>query len=450
MIIKPYSRVALVGVSALMSEDLGNNLFEIQGTGDGEYEIGVDGEVANAIVSTGVYDINEFSRAMQQAANFTGAPDDDLLKGLDHKFTVTNNTLTIDTASSPYVAGNADFTKWRVLFGEPDVGTNVNTLDNDGAGTASLILDDVIARVHSESSWTLTTQEGYDIHINARRTESSAVTYGFNNLSNIYSKTLNGVTTSIVDSTAATITPADGDTVFIETYGGNVRYFITDSTGTGKGTGFGSLPLVAGEYIYKNVISKAANNEILHWTLLLEQGALISNCGYSTISNFATPYSIDPLLKDSNVSAVIQFVDKAGDDNPTLATYSGFGGIFSVIEYFGNPASLRAPEPMLGLANQGAVLITLDGVGKLASFDGSQESKSAANIVYVLNSAGAFGQYIQVDVASLIYLDLQNSAELNVNQLRARFLSGAGYQTGERVLKFLGTPSLTFIIDEPK
>jgi hypothetical protein len=444
MIIKPYSRIALVGVSALMSDDLGNSLFEIEGNGDGEFSIGVEGtvDVIPATITPGIYDIHEFYKAMQIAANYTGTYDEPDLKGLDHTFELRDNTLTIESAASPYVVGNADFGTWRILYGTA-APVAKSGLDNDGTGgTASLILDDVIARVHSESNWKLQKISGLQVLVNARHTESSDTTYGFNTVDNLYQKTINGATATIVDSTGATIIPANGDSVFIETFGGTVRYLITDSTGVGRGTGFGTTPLVPGQYQYNNVISRYENNQILHWAVVLQQGVILSNCGYSCI----TPTG----LGNATVSAVLQFQDSAGANNNKLATYTGFGGIFSPIEYTGRPAVLTAPEPMLGLANQGAVLITLDGVGKIASFDGSQLSKSSTNTVYVMNSAGLYGQYIQIDVASLIYLDLQNSVELNVNQLRARFLSGAGIQTGERVLKFLGTPSLTFVIDEPK
>lgn len=455
LIVKPHSRVALVGVSAMMADDLGNNLFQIIGNGDGQYLIGVDGEVATATVTPGVYDNNQFTQAMQQAANFSGAAIDDKLVGVDHRFSLTDNILTIDTAYGPYTAGNANFNYWTVIYGVPSVpGTGTNSLDNTkaGNGTASLILDDVITRVHAQSIWGLTVVAGLDIHVNARHLVSDEAVYGFKTTGSVYNRTINNISAEILDSTGATIAVANGDSVFIETYGGNLRFSITDAAGDGKGSGFGTTPPVAGQYFYQNVISRIVNNETLHWTLLMEEGTKIENCGYSCLSNYAKPYSTDAAIKDSPVSAVLQFV--TSDDpteavsNPTLATYAGFGGIFSAIPYEGNPASLRAPEPMLGLANNGAILVTLDGIGRLQSFDGASQSKSAENIVYVLNSTATLGQYLQIDMQKILYLDLDNEREVNVNQLRVRMLSVAGYQGENRVLKFLGSPSFTFVIDD--
>jgi hypothetical protein len=121
----------------------------------------------------------------------------------------------------------------------------------------------------------------------------------------------------------------------------------------------------------------------------------------------------------------------------------GFSGDTNAIYYEGLPAKLRAPEPPQGLSENTGVVVSVDGLGKLDSHDGSAFSRSMSNMIYVLNTPDALGQLLQIDVAAPIYLNMNNKFPLNINELRVRFLAFAG----GTVLKFIGKPSLTILID---
>jgi hypothetical protein len=443
LIIKKNSRVGLTGLSAFMADDLGNSVFQINGDGDGEFFISIPTAgadiVSNATVSAGTYDKNTFALALEAGANASGlATDDSTIWGLDHKCSLLDNTLTITSALSVAAFTDGDFNVWE-QFGSPIniSGTNDNAFDTTGnVGNSSIILEDQIPRVHNYSQWKLATQEGVAITIAARASINSATTYGIKTETNIYKKIFSNVVSNIVDSTNATVATEDGDTVKMEVYAGTVLITIEDAAGDGKGAGNAGTP---GEYLYTNAISKAENNLKLYWTMLVAPDAVIEDVQYQTLAD------------NTNKTALcgLKFVTSNKDiPNAKLASFCGFGGQLSLISYEGNPAILKAPEPLLGLNAFGSILVTLDGVGKIASFDGSALSKSADNILYVLNTPASYGQYIQVDVANIFYLDLDNSVDLNVNQLRVRFLSGAGYQSKERVLKFLGNPSVSILIDD--
>jgi hypothetical protein len=442
LLIKKNSRVALTGLSAFMADDLGNSVFEIKGDGDGQFFISIPTVgatiVSNATVSAGTYDKNTFALALEAAANASGlATDDSTIRGLDHRCTLSDNTLTITSLLSVASGSPGDFNKWynkeQINISE----TNDNAFNTTGkVGNASIILFEQIPRVHTFSQWKLATILNVNVTISARASLSSAATYGVKTVGNIYQKIFSNNDTNIVDSTGATIATADGDIIKMEVYGGTVVIRIEDDAGVGKGAGNNG---VAGEYLYTNAISKAENNLKLYWSMLVAPGAVVEEVLYQT------------LAADTNITALcgLKFVTSTATvPNSKLATYCGFGGQLSLISYEGNPAILKAPEPLLGLNSFGSILITLDGIGKIASFDGSALSKSADNIIFVLNSPATYGQYVQVDVANIFYLDLDNSTDLNVNQLRVRFLSGAGYQSKERVLKFLDNPSVSILIDD--
>jgi hypothetical protein len=119
----------------------------------------------------------------------------------------------------------------------------------------------------------------------------------------------------------------------------------------------------------------------------------------------------------------------------------------SIIPYKGNPAHLQAREELLGLASYPGILITVDGLGPLESFDGSIDSRSQSNIVYVINDLSVVtSNQLQLDIPAPFYLNLKNSAPININELRAQFLPSSGSVTN-KAISFSGKPSLTLLID---
>jgi len=132
-----------------------------------------------------------------------------------------------------------------------------------------------------------------------------------------------------------------------------------------------------------------------------------------------------------------------------LATFAGFGmNGSSIIPYKGRPAHLEARETLVGLAAYPGLLISVDGLpGLLESFDGSKDSRSQSNVVYVVNDLSVVtSNQLQLDIPAPFYLNLKNSAPVNINELRARFLPSAGSLTN-KAITFSGKPTLTLLID---
>jgi hypothetical protein len=131
-----------------------------------------------------------------------------------------------------------------------------------------------------------------------------------------------------------------------------------------------------------------------------------------------------------------------------LAIYLGFGlSGGSLITYSGNPAKVSGRAPLTGLPSYPGILVTIDGLGPLQSYDGAGASKAPDNILYVLNDLSVVsGNQLQLDIPAPFFLDINNANPININELRARFLPATG-QKQNPSLSFSGNPSITLLID---
>jgi hypothetical protein len=101
---------------------------------------------------------------------------------------------------------------------------------------------------------------------------------------------------------------------------------------------------------------------------------------------------------------------------------------------------------MEGIASYPGILVVIDGLGPLQSYDGAGTSKAPDNILYVLNDLAMANNTLRLDIPAPFYLDMNNSSPLNVNELRVRFLPATG-QKQNPALSFSGNPSVTLLID---
>jgi hypothetical protein len=449
IIVQPNSKVALIGISATMAQDLGNSLFEITGSTDGRFTIAPQAipvlYVAEAQLDVGVWTLSQLRVKFEEAANFSLSSVDvdsavaTIYQGLDHQI-IYDDKFNILTHQS-----SLEYTNFQTEWTQDVNATLINSPLYDGFDASGGIVGirqatKIVPRVYSTLQATLKNPDTILHSIYAAKTATSSATFGVNAQNGTYNYVENGISHGIVDDNGL-VPASSGDKVTISKYGGSLLILLEDSYGAPIGTGFNAGP---GEYLYENVFNKTQNNEILHWSIIVENGGGVSDVETTSISNHYSGLATS--VDDYPVQAFIGFYYQSGFDvidNPTLSTYMGFSGDTNIILYEGLPAKLRAPEQPQGLSENAGVVVAIDGLGKLDSHDGSAFSRSMSNMIYVLNTPDTLGQLLQLDVAAPFYLNMNNKFPINVNELRIRFLAFAGGS----VLKFIGKPSLTILID---
>jgi hypothetical protein len=184
------------------------------------------------------------------------------------------------------------------------------------------------------------------------------------------------------------------------------------------------------------------SKDLIIWYAKAATDGQMSNCLMTQIEG-ANPPSVAGL--NATINAALQFINQAGVFNSILAVYAGFTGERNLISYKGDPATLNSRFEVGGLPAYPGVLICLDGMGLLRSYDGAATAKSPANIIYSLSELQSKSQYLQLDIPEPLYLDIGNAKEINVNELRIRLFEAGGYNP----LTFIGNPSFSLMVQYP-
>lgn len=108
-----------------------------------------------------------------------------------------------------------------------------------------------------------------------------------------------------------------------------------------------------------------------------------------------------------------------------------------------NPAILKSESPMNWKKNMTGVMVVLDGLGVLSSYDAGLQAVGGNNILDVVPTDALYRvRYIN---PSMVQLSINNQRELSVNTLTAYFINASN---GER-LAFRGKPTLVVVISPP-
>ena len=449
IIIQPNSKVALIGISANMAQDLGNSLFEITGITDGRFTIAPQAATANDIaeaqVDSGVWTLNQMRVKFEEAANYSVnsleffTQDLSSYAGLDHQV-LYDDKFSIWTHQS--ALGATDFeTDWTQSANAVIGSVLKNQFEASGGIVGIRQATKIVPRVSATLSATLDNADAIFYELYAAKSALDTITFGVAAKNGFYEYIVNGAAKPVVDVSGAIVASA-GDKIILKKVGGSLAIYINDSAGDPVGAG-DPVNLNPGLYYYRDVFTKNQNNEILHWSMIVEDGGTISDVKTTSISNHYA--GLTTAVQDDLVEAFLAFSYDVGTiiNNPILSTYMGWSGDTNALLYDGAPAKLRAPEPPQGISENAGVVVVIDGLGKLDSHDGSGFSKSMSNILYVLNTPDVLGQLLKLDVAAPFYLNMNNKFPININELRIRFLAFAG----GTVLKFISKPSVTVLID---
>lgn len=445
VLIPANAKVALTGLNAVLADDLANETFVISGNA-GEFRIGIPGDGTDnderplATMTAGDYSAASFVDEFEIAANYTGNDSNrTTLLGLHHIADVVEGKLNLKTYLGKL--GDAGFDVWQEGTYAPAAvsATGFTATATAGQVTQLLYQNGVMPLVSSQITATFVNADTVDMVIGACPFDDPdapcfavRVTGGTRKYQYGYSTTLYGNTTWV--DLGASILAQANDVVTILRAGANVRVIIARSTGA---------------QIYNNGsltgITRAMSNQSsssITWFVEASTGGQMASCQATEIEG------LDPFqtLLNSNVNAVLWFVNSLSGFNSVLAMYCGFANERNKIVYRGDPATLISRTAVGGLPAYPGVLITLDGLGLLKSFDGAATAKSPANIIYSVNELQDKQQYLQLDIPEPLYLDIGNPSPINVNELRVRLFEAGGYNP----LTFIGKPSFSLIIDYPK
>jgi hypothetical protein len=437
IIVKPNAKVALVGVSAYITDEINNETFTILSSDNSQYfKIGAPGNAMSAVLTAGDYTAHGLIDEFTIAANYAGTATKGL--GLHHQTAIISDHFELTTHKSLYqVNAFTDTTQWDYTGTPAAIAAGAITAGAGASGgvTYLQVYSDLqtstVPMVHNRFGATLVNVSGSFI-CSAFDSYNDKYLFGFEVSGGTYHKVINDVHTSLATSWAA------NDVVVMETYAGGYHLTITSSTGTLKHQedNLAALPRIwYGPTLYAG----------FKWLIQMRQSSQISECYATTVYGAGGQQAT---LKDVTSNNVLKFAADSGAVNKRLATYVGFGDEAGTdIVYSGNPAVLGGREPMAGLPANSGVLVVLDGLGPLQSFDGAATSRAPDNILYVLNDlTNVNSNILQIDIPAPLYLDLNNAHPINLNELRARFMPATGFKLNP-TLSFSGKPSLTLLID---
>lgn len=421
IIIKPNAKVALVGASVLLTDDIVNEQFVIN-EANRYFKLGALSAPLTCAVTSGSYYAHGLANEFATAGNYAGTDGSGYNLGLHHTSEIIDNRFVLKTHKANLEApGFNNDVRWDTLVGSGTLTANSIVGGTNGITMTSDLNQSAIPMVHNRFKFTVATAG--DIQVGTGG-------WGIDISGGVYWKQLTSSYTSTGVSWAA------GDVVQMDTYAGGYYLKIDSSAGVNK---YNAPDLLA---IPRSYYSKQLINN--RWLIDLAATASITNCTCTTLYNLPD----NDKLQDTEITAELKFKDTNDQTNMVLAIFMGFGlSGGSPIIYSGNPATLGGRAEMTGIANYPGILVTIDGLGPLQSFDGAAQSKSQDNIVYVLNDLSIInGNNLQLDIPAPFYLDLNNANPINVNELRARFLPASG-QFANPALSFSGKPSLTLLID---
>jgi len=443
------ARIALTGLNCVLADDLANETFVISGT-IGEFKIGLatTNPLAQplAVIPAGDYTAASFVDAFEVAANYTGSQavgseNSDLLLGLHHITDIVDGKLQLKS----YLGENADTDFDDAIW--TDIGENEVGLRSVADFTATAVADSsstllntgsIVPLVSSKFAATLVNPETVDMLIAAvRYKDTSTVLWGVRVITDGAARRYQYGYKPLVGSTIweniLSATAEANDVVELFRFGEAARVKINRSNGDNVAN------------LARTGIDRALtdpSNGAIQWLVQANTDGEMVGCTCTKIDG------LSPQLSglNSSVDASLQFANNAGKFNGILALYCGFANERNKIIYRGDPATLISRTEIGGVPGYPGILVTIDGLGLLKSFDGAAVAKSPANIIYSVNELQDKNQYLQLDVPQPLYLDIGNAAPINVNELRVRLFEAGGFNQ----LTFIGKPSFSFIIDYPK
>lgn len=428
IIVKPNAKVALVGASVLLTDDFVNEKFVID-TNNGQFKLGEVNDMLTGQMTAGEYFAHALVNEFVTAGNYAGTDTSGL--GLHHTAQIIENRFALTTHKGLFSSPSFSNTnKWEVVDGTTTVLTSdAITAGSGGAEIISNTIQSAIPMVHNRFETTLLDCSGSkDLTIFAW--DGASELWGFAVTGATYYKVLNGVHTSLGVSWAV------NDVVTMDTYAGGYHLTIKNSSGTVKKQEDVDLAIPRTLYGQLDVNRR--------WYITMDLGCAITDSRCTVLYNLPD----NAVLTDSEVTASLQFKNANDLTNMILAIYLGFGlSGGSLITYSGNPATVSGRAELTGLPSYPGILVTIDGLGMLESYDGAGTSKAPDNILYVLNDLSVVsGNQLQLDIPAPFYLNMNNANPININELRARFLPATG-QKQNPSLAFSGNPSITLLID---
>jgi hypothetical protein len=448
IIIGPNAKVALVGASAILNDEIVNENFVIGASNKYfkiGHKVGKDGnKLYQAEITNGSYAASQFVEAFGTAANY--AASDSSAFFLQHVTSIVDNKMVLETHRCLMQNANFDNSAfWFSYSGTNPAAKSATGLTAPAGGleyNMGARANCTVPMFHNKFQATLVNCSGgatfstteYNPDSGEPDNEYFGVNISTANLYNVIIPDPEG--TGAPDYVSLGQNWAANDVLTFETFGGNIKVNITDASGNSK------VSYNQPNKIPRSLYAPGAYG--LDWNVVLAANGQISNCTMTYLVNLPDQGQ----LGDVETQGLLQFVTPSNTYNTLLATFCGFGmNGASIIPYKGNPARLQAREELLGLASFPGILITVDGLGPLESFDGSSDSRSQSNIVYVINDLSVVtSNQLQLDIPAPFYLNLKNSAPININELRARFLPSSGSVTN-KAISFSGKPSLTLLID---
>jgi len=435
VLIKADSQIALTGVSAqLKTFDVPANSVMQVGAGGANIGPAIYKQVG-ARITQGSYTSYGFAKEAELAFNYPIVDASSVsvlqsqLLGVDEKITIDSGYLNVETRQTNMA--NVVLDDW---LSTADVAVEISgnsfvATDTSG-GVTVLASPNRIPRLSSKITATF---------VNPLSSEAGLKVVNFGDESYSYwgvesPGTLGSANWYLIKGPDASydyldtgIQCSDGDTLTMYQYGGVVTIVVGTETYVSP----------AG-WVPRSVFDR--NLQTLSYQVFAYEDGEISNIQATELDG--------PDLAVGNevaLQAGIQFKNLAGSPQPELADYFGFPRVFDQIQYRGNPAILVAGSPMQAIPNWSGIIVCLEGIGLLKSFDGSKDTKSPSNILYVINELkGVNNESLQIDFPSPIYLNLKNGKDVNISDLRIRMLEASGFNP----VKFDGKPSFTLVVRE--
>lgn len=430
VLIKADSQIALTGINAqLKTFDVPAS--SVMQVGGGGANIGpVIYKQVGVRITQGSYSSYGFAREAELAFNYPIVDASSVLVlqsqllGVDEKVTIDKGYLNIETRQTNLA--NVVLNDWLSYADDPfEISGNSFTATDSSGGSTILASPNRIPRLSSKITATFG---------NCSTIEAGFQVVNFNDESNIYwGVTSGGTNWHLTKSSALPLDTGiacnDGDTLTMYQYGGVVTIVVGTETFVSP----------AG-FVPRSTFDR--NLQTLSYQVFADEDGEVSNIQATELDG---PDLAANLKNEVPMQAGIQFKNLSGVNQTELADYFGFPKIFDPIQFRGNPALLVAGSPMQAIPNWSGIIVCLEGIGLLQSFDGAKDSRSPANILYVINELkGVNNEFLQVDFPSPIYLNLKNGKDVNISDLRIRMLEAGGFNP----VKFDGKPSFTLVVRE--
>lgn len=437
VLIKADSQVALTGINAqLKTFDVPASSVMQVGAGGANVGPAVYKQVGVRITQ-GSYSSYGFAREAELAFNYpivdasSVAVLQNQLLGVDEKVTIDKGYLNIETRQTNLA--NVVLNDWLSYADDPfEISGNSFTATDSSGGLTILASPNRIPRLSSKITATfenpLTSEAGLQV---VSFGDESTIYWGVESPGTLGSSNwyLTKGLAGLPDYLDTGIACSNGDVVTMFQYGGVVTIIVGTETFTSP----------AG-FVPRSTFDR--NLQTLSYQVFAHQDGIVSNIQATELDG---PDLAANLKNEVPLQAGIQFKNLSGVNQIELADYFGFPKIFDPIQYRGNPAILIAGSPMQAIPNWSGIIVCLEGIGLLQSFDGSKDSRSPANILYVINELkGVNNEFLQIDFPSPIYLNLKNGKDVNVSDLRIRMLEAGGFNP----VKFDGKPSFTLVVRE--